>query len=285
MFLGIDHGTSAIRLAILDGDEVTTHSFERKRGVSTKFFEKFSPSQVELATVTYSMGDGLTAITPIGDVENRGVASRRGAGTDVGAGTELFDAIRDSGIPAVVLPGLHTDTPGLHQAFRTYSHCASAEKVAVAYRTAVETGERDFCIADIGSNTVTVAVKDGHIIGGLDATILAPGLEHGPLDVAAIRRIDAGESTANQEFSTGGTRDLDALSALVAMELRAVDTLVSGTLAITGRAAAEIHGDVEQLLASPVKMLDEWSAAVGAAEIAREVYRGAEQVLGIPVIR
>ncbi|MBS1263020.1 MAG: hypothetical protein MAG715_00187 [Methanonatronarchaeales archaeon] len=281
-YLGLDHGTSSIRLGLLDGDEERTFSLDRERGVSREFFETVGSYDVDLAAVTYSMGDGLTAIRPIGQVENRGVKSIGGTGKRVGAGTELFNSIRTSGLPTVVIPGLHDGSRNIHRAFRVYSHCASAEKVSVAYRALQRFGE-DLCVADVGSNTVTVAVRGGVLIGGLDASVFAPGMEQGPIDLEAIRRIDAGLSTANGEFSRGGTGDTEALVDLVAMEMRAVNLLAEGDYVITGRAAGRLREGVVSRLGEEVHLMDEWSAALGGAEIARDVDGGAETILGIGV--
>ncbi len=46
-------------------------------------------------------------------------------------------------------------------------------------------------VSDVSSNTVTLLVTSGKLVGAFDACIFAPGLLHGAHDVDAIRRIDA----------------------------------------------------------------------------------------------
>lgn len=283
MYVGLDHGTTSLRVGVIEGGSRETFSLPRERGVSSRFFEIVDRERVDLAAITYSMGDAITSIRDIRDLEDRGVRSGGGAGKQVGAGTELFDSIRDSGMETVVLPGLHRETPHLHRAFRAYSHCASGDKLAAAYRAVEGVGESELSLSDVGSNTVTVGVKGGELIGGIDAPIFSPGIEQGPLDVEAIRRIDSGRSTANEEFGRGGTGDREALTDLVAMEMAAMDTLIGGSHVLTGRLAPVIKRGVEDRLRSPVRVMDEYSSAVGCAEVARDVDGGAEEVLGFEV--
>lgn len=282
MYVGVDHGTSAIRVGLLDGGEEDAFSLERREGVAEEFFDRLEPFDVELVAVTYSMGDALLSVKSIGEVEGRGIVSREGAGERVGAGTELFDAVRASNLPAVVLPGIHRRSPPVRPPFGVYSHCGSSEKVAAAYR-ALETFGGDLCLSDVGSNTVTVGVVDGEVVGGIDAPIFAPGLDQGPIDVEGIRRVDSGDSTANEEFGRGGTGDVESLADLVAMEMRAVNLVVDGSYVLTGRAAGDVYGLVEERLGSDVELMDARAAALGGAQIARDVDRGAESVLGFPV--
>ena len=59
-------------------------------------------------------------------------------------------------------------------------------------------------VSDASSNTVTLLVTGGKLIGAFDACIFAPGTRYGALDVDAIRKIDAGECTANEAFQRAG---------------------------------------------------------------------------------
>ena len=127
--------------------------------------------------LTYSMGDGISRITPIGRVEGRGIRSREGAGKHIGGGTRVFDQIRESDLPAVLIPGLHRDSP-TDTRFRVYSHQASPEKIGIAYRVSDDLG-RDFIVSDVSSNTVTLLVKDGLITGGLMPAYLRRDLNTG----------------------------------------------------------------------------------------------------------
>ncbi|MFQ6105632.1 MAG: methanogenesis marker 12 protein, partial [Candidatus Hydrothermarchaeaceae archaeon] len=54
------------------------------------------------------MGDGISKITDIRKVKNRGVLAGR-TGKYIGTGTRVFDEIKASGMPAVVIPGLHRE--------------------------------------------------------------------------------------------------------------------------------------------------------------------------------
>ena len=112
-FMGCDHGTTELRFALDSGS-----NFSLTRGQAADMSEKELLSavisglgvdldDVGLVALSYSMGDGIDEITPISLVKNRGVVSQRGAGAHVGGGTRWYDAIESSGIPAVVVPGLH----------------------------------------------------------------------------------------------------------------------------------------------------------------------------------
>jgi len=53
-----------------------------------------------------------------------------------------------------------------------------------------------------------MGVRDVKMLGAIDACIFAPGVHHGPLDLQAIRDVDAGLVTANDAFSTAGVTRL-----------------------------------------------------------------------------
>ncbi len=118
MFIGIDHGTTGIRFADTEGRwlEITRQQARdmTKEQILKSMLSAFNvkASDVELIAVTYSMGDGISKITPIEKVKNRGIISREGAGVHIGGGTNVYDAIASSGIPAVVIPGIHRQNYG-----------------------------------------------------------------------------------------------------------------------------------------------------------------------------
>jgi len=58
----------------------------------------------------------------------------------------------------------------------------------------------DVIVSDVSSNTVSLLISGGKLVGAFDACIFAPGTLHGALDVDAIRRVDAGKCTANEAF-------------------------------------------------------------------------------------
>jgi putative methanogenesis marker protein 12 len=288
MFIGIDHGTTSLRFST--GDTWFKISREEAREFRWQDLGRLCPlNEIEGIALTYSMGDRITMITPIQDVENRGVVSREGAGKHVGGGTRVFDQVRQSGLPALVIPGLHRGSP-TDGRFKVYSHQASPEKIGIAYRVARDLGS-GFVVSDVSSNTVTLLVTGGRITGAFDACIFAPGLEHGALDVAAIRKIDAGEITANEAFRTAGVNHTlppdmrtQAVAMFAAMECAAMLLLspLAG-VALAGTLAPLVADGVSVLLERPVKVYDEWSASQGLAWIARDVFSGRKEILGIGV--
>ncbi|MDD4566905.1 MAG: methanogenesis marker 12 protein, partial [Methanoculleus chikugoensis] len=201
MFIGIDHGTTAMRFS--SGDAEFKISREEARDFSADDLARLAPlDEIEGIAVCYSMGDGISALTGIERVRNRGVISREGAGKHIGGGTRVYDAIRESGLPAVVIPGLHRASP-TDPRFKAYSHQSSPEKIGILYEVVHDLGD-DVVVCDASSNTVTLLVTAGRITGAFDACVFAPGTRHGALDVDAIRRIDRGESTANDAFLHAG---------------------------------------------------------------------------------
>jgi len=316
VFLGVDHGTRAIRFVVCDGGE---RSFELPRVKAAvlselevvKYIEHglgVHLEDIKLAVVTYSMGDGLERITPLSLAGNRGVVSVEGAGPDIGGGTRVFDALKNSGIPGLLMPGLHGNCADPRM--NVFSHTASPEKIGLAYLIASQ-GFESFVVSDVSSNTVTLAVTGGRILGGLDACIFAPGLVQGPLDLDAIRRVDQGEITANEAFSRGGVLKrtpyqdiksflsalergedeavlaLDTLALLVAMEIKSLQVLLpknGGCVFLGGGMASLVKEKVEEALGSGVEgCLDRFAAARGCALAARDIHRGKRDIMGIPV--
>jgi putative methanogenesis marker protein 12 len=277
MYIGIDHGTSAIRFST--GEKYFRITREEARDFRWQDLRRLCPpEEIGGIALTYSMGDGISSITPIGKVEGRGIRSREGAGKHIGGGTRVFDQIQESGLPAVLIPGLHRGSP-TDVRFRVYSHQASPEKIGIAYRVSKDLG-RDFVVSDVSSNTVTLLVGDGLIVGGFDACIFAPGLVHGALDVDAIRRVDAGLSTANEAFLQAGVNHtlpekerLPALALFSAMECAALLLLnPDARVALAGSLGPTISGDVSALLCREVAVYDEWCASSGLALIAQDVF-------------
>ncbi len=288
MFIGIDHGTTAIRFASEGG--VFKISREKAKEFRYEHLEQLAPlSAIEGVAVCYSMGDGISRITDIRCVQNRGVVSQKGAGRHIGGGTQVYDEIQRSALPAVVIPGLHRGSP-TDPRFKAYSHQASPEKVGIAYEVATRLGE-DFVVSDVSSNTVTLLVSGGRIVGALDACIFAPGITQGAIDVDAIRRIDRGEITANEAFIHAGvnytvpeSERLRTLALFSAMECAALRILnPAARVALSGSMAPLVASGVECLLQQNVTIFDEWCAARGLARMARDVFQGKEEILGIGV--
>jgi len=298
MFIGIDHGTQAIRFATLDNRKLelpredvaessVLHDIEEGLNLKLDF--------VKLVALSYSMGDGISEITDIKKVKNRGLKAAGGAGRYVGGGTAIYDAIRSSNTPAVVLPGIH-DESNIDFRMKFFSHGASPEKVGLAYYVLKHHRTEDFVLCDVSSNTVSLAIADSRIIGAIDAAIFAPGISQGPLDLQAIRDVDTGLMTANEAFSRGGIlkhniSEEDAIATLalyVAMEISALQVLLhdysmSGSIFLAGSAAPDVKELVDGHLRTSSVVVEPWGAAIGCAEIAKDVSEGATGIVGIPV--
>ncbi|MGA9098704.1 MAG: methanogenesis marker 12 protein [Methanotrichaceae archaeon] len=309
MFLGIDHGTTAIRFASAEGGCLELPRKEASSLSSEEIIERIRHNlnleKVELVALTYSMGDGLTRIVKLEDATNRGLLQQDGAGVHVGGGTKVFDAIKKSGWPAVLLPGIHRGSD-IDPRLKVFSHGMSPEKVGLAYGI-FRRGVNSFIVSDASSNTVTFGVLNGKVVGAIDAPIFAPGLTQGPLDVEAIRNVDAGRMTANQAFTCGGILQkmgvesleecsapqrkhaLEALALFAAMEISALTILLRDLgepmprLFLAGSPASLIERRVSELLDSEVCSLGRCASAQGCAWIAEDIFSGAESILGIGV--
>ncbi len=85
MFIGIDHGTTAIRFS--SGEKEFKISRKAARDFTIRDLEELGPvGDIEGIALCYSMGDNFSEITPIGNLSNRGVVSREGAGEHIGGG-------------------------------------------------------------------------------------------------------------------------------------------------------------------------------------------------------
>nr|WP_319376696.1 methanogenesis marker 12 protein [uncultured Methanoregula sp.] len=286
MFIGIDHGTSAMRFAGGKGE----FKISREAAKSFKLADlaRICPvDEIEGIAVCYSMGDNFSKITRIGKLKDRGLVSREGAGKHIGGGTRVYDEVAASGIPAIVIPGLHRGSP-TDPRFKVYSHQTSPEKIGIAYEVCEKLGE-DAIISDVSSNTVSLLVSKGKLVGAFDACIFAPGTQHGALDVDAIRKIDNGECTANEAFQHAGVtyslpeeERLPAVALFAAMECAALRLLnPRAPIALAGSLAPEIAGEVRSLLGCDVAVYDEWCASRGLSKIARDVFSGKDSILGL----
>lgn len=309
MFLGVDHGTTAIRFATSKGQGWTLAREEASlcsaEDIMDMIHRNLGTEDIDLIALSYSMGDGINRILRLEDAPNRGLLRRDGAGVHVGGGTRVFEAIAESGWPAILLPGIHRGSD-IDPRLKVFSHGMSPEKVGLAYGL-FRNKSNSFIVCDASSNTVTFAVVDGKIAGAIDAPIFAPGLMQGPLDVKAIRDVDCGRMTANQAFNSGGIISkmgrksleecsaqeviaaLESLSLFAAMEINALAVLCrdlgveSPDLFLAGSPAARLCGRVSQLLGRGIEPLGGFSAAEGCAWIARDVFDGKKSILGITV--
>jgi putative methanogenesis marker protein 12 len=288
MFIGIDHGTTAMRFAGESGEFRITR--EEAKGFDAADLAQLCPlEEIEGIALCYSMGDNLSKITDIRKVKNRGVVSQEGAGKHIGGGTKVFDEIAKSGIPAVVIPGLHRGSP-TDPRFKAYSHQSSPEKIGIAFEVCRALGP-DVIVSDVSSNTVTLLVSAGKLVGAFDACIFAPGMLHGALDVDAIRKIDSGEMTANNAFQHAGVQfslpegeRLPAIAMFAAMECAALLVLNSrASVALAGSLAPVIASEVKGLLSRDIAVYDEWCASRGLSKIANDVFSGSSEILGLDV--
>lgn len=321
-FIGIDHGTTAMRFALLEGEEIRT--FELARAEAAAMSEEdvlasleknfgIRRGDIELIAATYSMGDGFSTIKDVRALEGRGLKSLEGAGKKTGGGTRVFDAVRHSGIPTVAIPGIHTESR-VDPRMKVFSHLTSPEKLGIAYHI-ICLGYEDFVVSDISSNTVTLAVAGGKLLGAIDACIFAPGVHHGPLDLQAIRDVDEGIMSSNQAFIEAGTLKmtpyqdreemltaaengeapallaLDTIALFAAMEIASMQLLlrdygISGETVFLAGSIGEVEyvqKKISRHLGQECLCLGKWHAAIGCAEIARDVAGGAKQILGVDV--
>jgi putative methanogenesis marker protein 12 len=233
--------------------------------------------------------EALRSVIRWGTIFHRGLISRDGAGQHIGGGTRVFDQVAKSGIPTVVIPGLHRGSP-TDPRFKVYSHQSSPEKIGIAYEVSCALGD-DVVVSDISSNTVTLLISSGKLVGAIDACIFAPGSLHGALDVDAIRRIDAGECTANEAFQHAGVNfslpekeRMRSVAMFAAMECAALLLLNNrARVALAGSLAPVIAPEVKALFGRDVAVFDEWCASRGLVRIARDVFCGKTEILGLDV--
>ncbi len=328
VFVGMDHGTTGVSFTVLgEKPEHLKIGRDELSSGEVSAMEELSRivnlDSIQLMAITYAMGDGINKITPLEQVKNRGILSIEGAGKVTGGGTTVYEEIKKSGIPTVLIPGLHQNTPSMDPRFRAaYSHHASAEKVSICYNAHLETGYENFIVSDISSNTVSLLLENGKIRGAVDACLGSMGIIHGPLDLKMIRDVDEGLRTANQCFSRAGAVKVAGMDEKVAhakdvllkryqegdpqAELALETMLMTITMEIwglVGIANNEMEGVVltgsvgsmqepfdffgslqdEVGDIGEVVMLPPTSGSVGSAQIAQAVFEGKDNILGIEV--
>jgi len=310
MFIGIDHGTRAIRISSsdeisfsIDRNEAAKISFENLSSYIKKYLN-LDIHQIKLAALTYSMGDGITTIKTIKSVKNRGLLDYGGAGKFIGGGTNIFDLFYNSDIPTIVLPGIHRAS-NIDTRLKIFSHHASPEKIGACYYIFKKFNVESFILCDIGANTVSVGVKDGRIIGGLDACVFSPGLYQGPIDLEMIRQIDNHMISAGDGFNTGGFMKksfihllekeqpehkdewiMKSLSLLISMEIAAMTVLLPDTdIFLCGGLSSNdtIVKEIKKLTKTNNIINTGEIASIGCSFIAEDVYSGEREILGITV--
>jgi putative methanogenesis marker protein 12 len=328
VFVGMDHGTTGISFTILSDQPVhfKIGRDELSKGKASALEElkkRIDIDSIDLMAITYAMGDGVSKITPLDLVKDRGILSMDGAGKVTGGGTAVYDEISRSGIPTILIPGIHKNTECLDPRFKAaYSHHASSEKISICYNAYLETGFKNMIVSDISSNSVSMLIEDGKIVGAMDACLGAMGIVHGPLDLEMIRDIDDGIKTANECFSRAGavkiaeidTRVSQAKEELnlkyingeskaelafetmlmtVIMEIYGLAGISKNNLEgiiLTGSVGSmekpfDFYGKAKNGLKdlAPVVKLPSTSGSVGSAQIAQAVYEGLDSILGIGV--
>ncbi|MFD1587132.1 hypothetical protein ACFR9U_09060 [Halorientalis brevis] len=275
--------------------------------------ERIGVSNVTLATVTYSYGNGISEITDIESVSNRGVKDLLGLGYETGAGAVVFDQLQDSSIPAVVLPGVHDGLETLHPLFRHHSTWSGGDKVAAVrsaqerFRATSENGDA-FIWACASSSCMSGLVSDGRLRGFFHWL----GLVHGWPDLEAVRHgkeegfddilmqcgilprqghelSDAHEITDPEILKQVYWSTLFNIHSLVPFAEGICGESLDGVL-LSGRLVRrEQPIDVARRIyeqctdTAPVHVLEPYASARGAALVAEDVGTGAEHVLGIPV--
>lgn len=212
-YVGMDHGTTAVSFEILDENKNEVGYINLPRDKLAKGEVSFKESiseiinieDIDLLVMCYAMGDGISEITPISEVTNRGIRSIHGAGKITGGGSSVYSEIEELNIPTYLVPGMHRNSTFLDPRFRaSYSHMASSEKVTLSYYAYKTLGLDNMIVCDLSSNSVCILVENGRFTGAIDACLGAMGFIHGPLDLDMIRDIDEGKQSANACFSHAG---------------------------------------------------------------------------------
>ena len=329
VFVGMDHGTTGVSFSILTNKPVhfKIGREELSKGDISALEElgkRIDLDSIELMAITYAMGDGINTILPIEKVKDRGILSMEGAGKVTGGGTAVYDEIEKSGIPTIVIPGIHKNTECLDYRFKSaYSHHASSEKISICYNAYLETGFKNMIVSDISSNTVSILIEDGKIRGAMDACLGAMGIVHGPLDLQMLRDIDDGLRSANECFSEAGAVKIADLNtkvskakdellkrylqgdkkALLAFESM-IMTILMEIYGLIGISEKQLEGVIltgsigsmekpydfyneikKRLIRSvSVQKLPATSGSIGSAQIAEAVFKGTKDILGIKVV-
>lgn len=317
MYVGIDHSTTGVRTCIMDENE-SFSSFvidqfpegDHDWAYTELLAEHVPLEDVEMVAYGYSYGDRFGSIKPLAETTNRGIATPTGLGTGTGGGTLVFDQLEASSLPCVAVPGVNDNLDTLHPYFSYHSPMTGADKTAMArYAEAV---------TDEGANVIAACVSSSEIatlsLGGqLRGAFTWMGLIHGWPASQELYQIAQGEKSIDDIIIESGflprsgqsRSDVDGVPDEHFLEMARCATVhnvyslwpfakMAGadldSIVITGRLSqvtepfdiqarlAEDIGDIASL-----QFCGEHSTARGAAYIARDVARGDDDVLGIPV--
>lgn len=315
-YIGLDHSTTALKIAILRDDDRQTFAIERipddpkDWSLVDRLAERIDLDEVDMVATGYSYGDDLDAIVPVGEAENRGVVDHMGAGHGFGTGTKAFDELCESDVPAVVYPGVNEHLETLHPYFTELSMITGADTFAMTrYAQELMDGTRQsFIAASVSSSTMATVVKDGRLRGAFHWL----GLVHGIVDPHVLRKIDTGEVDPRNAYMEAGMlsrreKQFGSVKGIPSKELleRICDSVshtVHGLVPFVGGADrlddivlsgrfTDVTGpiDIKERLTDTFDAFQrptfcrEHSTAIGAAMIARDVATGRNSVLGVPI--
>lgn len=320
MYIGIDHSTTGIKTCLLSPDGSSeTFVLERSPDNENEWsFEELLAERVDLddvrmAAIGYSYGDNFGDIRPVEDVDNRGVVDNLGAGHPSGTGSKVFDDLVASDVPCVAFPGVNDNVDCLHRYFKHYDTITGADKVAMTrYAQELLDGEDadTFVAANASSSAMATLVREGKLVGAFHWM----GLVHGWAGLGSVRRVQRGDALLSDIFMDSGILrrsgftfedvkgkpDPELLEMVYWATLHHVYSLVPFARHVAGDSldAIVLSGrlsrldapiDVRERLRSafadvaPTHFCPKYSTARGAAYIAKDVYRGESDVLGLPV--
>jgi len=317
MFVGIDHSTTGIKTAIIDANECTeTFVIERSpdNAHDWSYVELLGDhvplKEIEMIAFGYGWGDRFSSIIPIEDSTNRGIKDQTGLGHEIGTGTHVFDQLQDAALPCVIFPGVHGDIETLRPYFTYHSPIVGADKVAMSrYAQAVTDRDSDYISACISSSETATLVLDGEIRGAFTWM----GLIHGWPSSHELHQIQEGEKVVDDIIMQSGlvhrtdgsfedvkgvpdehllemlccstAHNVFSLYPFASMEGKVIDDIVlSGRLSRLTEpfdVADRLRETVAEI--APVHLCQQYSTAIGAAHIAKDVAEGNDDVLGIPV--
>lgn len=319
MYIGIDHSTTGVKTSIL-WESGSRESFVIERSPENAndwsyvdlLAERVDLDDVRMVAMGYSYGDNFGDIRPIEDVENRGVVDNLGAGHPSGTGSKVFDDLQQSDVPCVAFPGVNHNIECLHPYFSHYDTLTGADKVAMTrYAHEQFDGEgTHFIAANASSSAMATLVYDGRLVGAFHWIALV----HGWAGLGSIRRVLRDEDKMSDIFMASGILrrsgytfedvkeelDPELLEQVYLATLHNVYSLLAFVehvhedpldgVALSGRLSRlEAPFDMQTKLRTalgeiaPVHHCSKYSTATGGALIAKDVYTGAESVLGLPV--
>jgi hypothetical protein len=201
MFVGFENSSTGLNVAVADpdGEMVDAFSIDRRE------FERSSRTVLELlgahvdveavrmASMCFAWGDDLAAITDIREVENRGNRGTPGF-LPKSVDAEIYDQLRASEVPCVVVPGVNDELDCLHPYFRHHAQLTGPDKVVdarYARRYARSEGDEGetLIVANASSSSRAVVVSDGVLRGAFHWV----GLVHGWPDGDVYDAVMAGE--------------------------------------------------------------------------------------------